>query len=166
MRQVVGASPGVSFEVEESLVLALQGAQQRQQRDVVVHVREIAGVVGVSILHPLAATSPRVRELRRVCLWREPWWLCPSSRSRSLLLWRWSAAPCDHRGRLCVRRPCPSQSRAPWLAAPLRARISSRPRAPPRVGRLRRGRALHACPGAQLVRRASVLVYSALLSGV
>jgi len=54
-RHVIHAAPGVRVEVEKPLVLALQRRQQREQRDVLVHVSEIAGVIGVAILHRLTS---------------------------------------------------------------------------------------------------------------
>ncbi len=47
--QVVGSAAGVRLEIEKALVLALQGAKQRQQRHVLMHVREIAGVMLVAV---------------------------------------------------------------------------------------------------------------------
>ena len=38
-------------EVEQRLRLALQPLEQREQHDVLVHVREVAGVEGVAIVH-------------------------------------------------------------------------------------------------------------------
>ena len=57
----VRAAPGMRFEVEKSLFLALQRRERGQQRNVLVHVREIAGVVGVPIFHPLRYGSTRTR---------------------------------------------------------------------------------------------------------
>src|SRR2546430_10853736 len=52
-RQVVAAAAGVGIEVQEPLVLLLQRREQLQQRHVLVHVREVAGVEAVAVLHCL-----------------------------------------------------------------------------------------------------------------
>ncbi len=49
--QVVESAAGVRLEIEKALVLALQRGDQRQQRDVLVHVGEIAGMKTVAVFH-------------------------------------------------------------------------------------------------------------------
>src|SRR5258705_3146603 len=55
-RQVVAAAAGVGVEVQEPLVLLLQRREQPEQRHVLVHVREVAGVEAVAVLQfPLSS---------------------------------------------------------------------------------------------------------------
>ena len=49
--QVVAAAPGMRVEIEQRLRFLLQALEQRQQHDVLVHVREVAGVEGMTIVH-------------------------------------------------------------------------------------------------------------------
>src|SRR4029077_19835569 len=56
-RQVVAAAAGVGVEVQEPLVLLLQRRQQSEQRHVLVHVREVAGVEAVAVLHCLLSSG-------------------------------------------------------------------------------------------------------------
>src|SRR5215469_3592858 len=49
--QVIHAASRMRLEVGETLVFAFQRHEQRQQRDVLVDVREVSGVVAVTILH-------------------------------------------------------------------------------------------------------------------
>jgi hypothetical protein len=55
--QIVEAAAGMGFEIQESLVLALQGPDQGQQRDVLVHIGEIAGMKTVAIFHTQARSN-------------------------------------------------------------------------------------------------------------
>ena len=48
---VVGTAAGMGLQVQEALVLLLQRREQGEQRHVLVHVREIAGVEAVAVLH-------------------------------------------------------------------------------------------------------------------
>ena len=50
-REIVAAPTRVGVEVQKSLILPLQCAQQREQRDVLVNVGEIPGVEAVAVLH-------------------------------------------------------------------------------------------------------------------
>ena len=119
--EVVGTAAGVGFQVEEALVLLLQRRQQREQRHVLVHVREVAGVEAVAVFHdPRApAARRRVRLLqapraavaspRRPGAWRRRPWGLPT--------WPWRA-PC------APRVPGPAPSGAP---AAVPRRPASRP---------------------------------------
>jgi hypothetical protein len=53
-RQVVTAAPRVGVEVQKALVLLLQRAKQCEQHHVLVHVREVAGVEAMAVLHDVA----------------------------------------------------------------------------------------------------------------
>ena len=49
--EIVEAASGMGVEQQQPRVLALQCPQQRQQRHVLVHVREVAGMEGVAVFH-------------------------------------------------------------------------------------------------------------------
>src|SRR6266478_4646400 len=79
-RQVVAAAAGVRVEVQEPLVLLLQRRQQPEQRHVLVHIREVAGVEAVAVLHCLPSSAlmecitwGRRRRSARVLV-RQPRW--------------------------------------------------------------------------------------------
>src|ERR1700740_882554 len=58
-REIVTAAAGMGVEVEETLVLSLQGREQREERHVLVHVGEVAGVEAMSVLHrAVRVTTP------------------------------------------------------------------------------------------------------------
>src|SRR5690606_19072514 len=54
-REVVRTASGVRLEIQEALFLTLQSREQRQQRDVLVHVREVPGVKAVTVFQRIAA---------------------------------------------------------------------------------------------------------------
>src|SRR5262249_27317357 len=65
MRKIVGTAAGMRLEIGEPLVLALERRKQGQQRDVLVDVREVAGVETVSVFH----FAPRGRGLAGFAVW-------------------------------------------------------------------------------------------------
>src|SRR5437016_13304068 len=87
-RQVVAAAAGVRVEVQEPLVLLLQRRQQPEQRHVLVHVREVAGVEAVAVLHCLLSSG-----LMECITWEGRSAQCPSTGSTATMA-SGSAAVC------------------------------------------------------------------------
>src|SRR6185312_15367811 len=103
-REIVRAAPGVRLDVEVSLVLARERLQQSAERDVLVYVREVAGVESVAVADGLApsADAPRAGSPR----------LASAARPRGLACrcFGGRATPCLERALPCG--PCAARALA------------------------------------------------------
>src|SRR6185437_4857278 len=67
--QLIGAAAGVRLQIKKALVLAFQSGKQRQQRHVLVNIREVAGMVLVAVFQAGDLRQQQVTERPRAAPW-------------------------------------------------------------------------------------------------